>query len=187
MKTFVSKIIPKLKDYGKKLDNTSVLTQTHWILVEDNLDRVIKFIFREKNNQLLISTNGKIEKANWDYIDKNTILIEREHGDYLFKHGFLNEEILALNVDGTEEYALFVCDKIHLEGINSNTKIDRYLDNLVNDIEEELSYRNKKIEEQVIKEPVKLDIKQIGIPEKKKTSEEKLKEHEEVMRKFLKR
>ena len=62
MKTFLLNIIPKIQKYSKKLDDISVLTGKNWVVIEEEHENKIVFIFREKNNQLLISENGKIEK-----------------------------------------------------------------------------------------------------------------------------
>ncbi len=62
MKTFLLNIIPKIQKYSKKLDDISVLTGKNWVVIEEENENKIVFIFREKNNQLLISENGKIEK-----------------------------------------------------------------------------------------------------------------------------
>ncbi|OUR93975.1 hypothetical protein A9Q87_04525 [Flavobacteriales bacterium 34_180_T64] len=76
--------------------------------MDENTSNKSVFIFREKNNQLLISNNGKIEKGNWDYLGNNSLLIDRKDGSFLFKHGFIDDCVLALKVDGKEEYALLV-------------------------------------------------------------------------------
>lgn len=108
MRTFFLDIIPKIKKYSQKLDKLTVLTDKHWVVIDDELKTKIVFIFREKNNQLLISENGKIEKGNWEYLGNNSLLIDRSEGSFLFKHGFIDDYVLALKVDGKEEYALLV-------------------------------------------------------------------------------
>jgi hypothetical protein len=60
MKTFILDIIPKIERFSKKLDNITVLTNKHWVFLEEELEKKIVYIFREKDNQLLISENGKI-------------------------------------------------------------------------------------------------------------------------------
>ena len=62
MKTFLLNIITKIQKYSKKLYDISVLTGKNWVVIEEENENKIVFIFREKNNQLLISENGKIEK-----------------------------------------------------------------------------------------------------------------------------
>jgi len=111
---FVLDIIPKIQAYSKKLDETSLLTNQHWVSINEIEHSKIVFIFRP-NEQLLISDNGKIERGKWEYIGSNSLVIDRQSESFLFKHGFLDESVLALKVDGTETYALFInetkCDK----------------------------------------------------------------------------
>jgi hypothetical protein len=140
MRTFILDIIPKIKKYSEKLDKISVLTDKHWVVIDDELKKKIVFIFREKDNQLLISENGKIEKGNWEYLGHNSLLIDRSDGSYLFKHGFIDDYVLALKVDGKEEYALLVNEQEFDGYLNSlpsvltflkQTYIEQKKDNLI--------------------------------------------------------
>jgi len=42
------------------------------------------------------------------YLGNNSLLIDRKDDSYLYKHGFLDENILALKVDSKEEYAFLI-------------------------------------------------------------------------------
>ncbi len=55
MKTYFSNLIPKLLSYSKKLDSSSLLTNHHWTVIDESLTEKTVFIFRPKDNQLLIS------------------------------------------------------------------------------------------------------------------------------------
>ncbi len=107
MKTFFLDLIPKIQKYSEKLDNITVLTNKHWVLLNEENQKTV-YIFREENNQLLISKNGKIEKGIWEYLGNNSLLIDQTNGSYLFKHGFIDDSILALKIDGSDEYALLI-------------------------------------------------------------------------------
>lgn len=55
MKTYLLDIIPKIQRFSQKLDDLTVLLNKHWIIFDENsIDKTV-FIFREKENQLLIS------------------------------------------------------------------------------------------------------------------------------------
>ena len=60
MKTFISDLIPKLLRFSQKLDNLTLLTNQHWVVIEDICNNKNVYIFRT-NNELLISLNGKSE------------------------------------------------------------------------------------------------------------------------------
>lgn len=126
MKTFFSDIIPKLQRYSHKLDNLTLLTNQHWVVIDEMLNSKNVYIFRA-NNELLISQNGKVEKARWEYLGNNSLLIDRKNESYLFKHGFFDENILALKVDSKEEYAFLINENKFDGELNSLNKVIEFL------------------------------------------------------------
>lgn len=127
MKTYILDIIPKIQRYSQKLDNLTVLLNKHWVILDEETSRKSVLIFREKGNQLLISNDGKIEKGSWEYLGNNSLLIDRKDGSYLFKHGFIDDYVLALKVDGKEEYALLVNEQWFEKQLKSLDKILSFL------------------------------------------------------------
>lgn len=121
MKTYILDIIPKLERHSKKLNDLTKFHNNYWILLEENSNSKKTFIFRQ-NNQLLISENGKVTKALWEYIGENSILLEWDNNTYLFKHGFLDNNVLILQLDNTTEHIIFI----------SQT----YYDNIKNSVQE---------------------------------------------------
>lgn len=128
MKTFLFDIIPKIQRFSEKLDNLTVLTNKHWVVIDEVLNKKVVYIFREKNSQLLIAENGRIEKATWEYLGNNSLLIDKGDGSYLFKHGFVDDTVLALKVDGSDEYALLVNESKFDNQLNSLNAILEFLD-----------------------------------------------------------
>lgn len=124
MKTYFSDLIPKLQRFSQQLDNLTLLKNQHWVVIDDINSSKNVYIFRE-NNELLISQNGKVEKAKWEYLGNNSLLIDRKDESYLFKHGFFDENILALKVDSKEEYAFLINENNYVGDINS---IERVID-----------------------------------------------------------
>lgn len=127
MQTLILDIIPRIKMYSKKLNELALLTDKHWVLMDENLENKIVFIFRKKGNQLLISKNGNIEKGDWEYLGNNSLLIDRSSGSFLFKHGFIDDNVLALKVDGKKEYALFVNEQKFDDVLNSVSSVIDFL------------------------------------------------------------
>ena len=126
MKTFLSDIIPKIQRYSVKLDNLTLLTNQHWVVIDDiSVDKNV-YIFRE-NNELLISRGGKVEKAKWEYLGHNSILIDRKDESFLFRHGFFDKDILALKIDDRNEYAFLVNETRFDKDLNSIENIIRFL------------------------------------------------------------
>lgn len=126
MKTFISDLIPKLLRFSQKLDNLTLLTNQHWVVIDEMSNNKNVYIFRT-NNDLLISQNGKIEKARWEYLGNNSLLIDRKDESYLFKHGFFDENILALKVDSKDEYAFLINENKYDGELNSIERIIDFL------------------------------------------------------------
>lgn len=126
MRTYISDIIPKIQRFSQKLDNLTLLTNQHWVVIDDNDKTKNVYIFRQ-NNELLISQNGKVEKAKWEYLGHNSLLVDRKDESYLFKHGFFDENILALKIDSRNEYAFLVNENKFYKELNSIESIVEFL------------------------------------------------------------
>ena len=126
MRTFLTDIFPKIQRFSDKLDNLTLLTNQHWVSIDDILSTKTIYIFRT-NNELLISENGKVEKAKWEHLGNKSILIDKSNDSYLFKQGFLDENVLALKVDTSKEYAVFVNENKYDGELNSFQKVKDFL------------------------------------------------------------
>jgi hypothetical protein len=127
MKTFLADIIPKLKGFSEKLDNLTLLTNQHWVVIDELHNSKFVYIFRS-NSELLISKNGKVEKGKWEYLGNNSLLIERKDESFLFRHGFFDSSILALKVDGLEEYSFLVNENNYGGDLNNIDKVLNFLE-----------------------------------------------------------
>lgn len=128
MKTFISDLIPKLQRFSQRLDNLTLLINQHWVVIDDINNIKSVYIFRT-NNELLISQNGKIEKARWEYLGNNSLLIDKKEDSYLFKHGFFDENILALKIDNKDEYAILINENKYNDELNSIENVIDFLTN----------------------------------------------------------
>ena len=126
MQTYIADIIPKLQKFSKKLDDLTLLTNQHWVVLDELTKAKNVYIFRS-NNELLISSNGKVEKGKWEYLGNNSLLIDRKEESFLFKHGFFDENVMALKIDGKEEYALLVNENRFDGEMNSKDKVLEFL------------------------------------------------------------
>ena len=129
MKTYFLDIIPKIIHLSKKLNVETNITNKHWILINENENSKKVFIFCN-DKTLIVSTNGIVEKGYWKIINPNTILIELSKSSFLFKHGFIDNDILILKLDGIDEYCLFINeDKI----LSNSWTIDNTIKHLENE------------------------------------------------------
>lgn len=126
MKTFVADIIPKIQRYSQKLDNIALLTNQHWVVLDELGQSKIIYIFRN-TNELIISTNGKVEKAKWEYLGHNSILIDLNEQSYLFKDGFFDENILALKIDSKDEYGILINENRYNGELNNISSVLNFL------------------------------------------------------------
>ena len=126
MQTYLSDIIPSISRYSKQLNDETLLTSRHWVVIDEIANRKNIYIFR-KNRDLLISTNGLVEKGKWDYLGNDKILIEQNGKAFLFRHGFFEEDFLVLKLDGGDEYAFLVNEKRFDENLNSVLAIHNFL------------------------------------------------------------
>lgn len=124
MQTYFSNIIPSLARYSKKLDDISLLTTRHWVILDESSQSKSTYIFRN-NNELIVSENGIVVHGTWDYLGFNKILLRINNSSFLFQHGFLEDDILALKLDGRNEYAFFINES--RSDLNTLKKIDTHL------------------------------------------------------------
>ena len=126
METNLSVLIPRVTKLSQKFDNTSLMLRHHWVLVNENQSKKKLYIFRN-NNELIISENGSIGPAKWRYLGKNTLTIEREGDNFLYKHGFFDENLIAIKIHNDDEYSFFVNETKFELGLNSKKNIAKYL------------------------------------------------------------
>ena len=145
METSLSELIPRVSILSQKFDNTSLILNNHWVLIDEISSKKKLYIFRD-NNELLISKDGKVEIASWRYLGKNTLLIEQEKVKNLYKHGFFDQNLIAIKIRDNENYSFFVNEEKFDLGLNSENKIGKYLYSkyLNNTIKKKVTRRKRK-------------------------------------------
>jgi len=144
MKTFIADIIPKIQRFSQRLDDLTKLTNQHWVSLGDITQTKRVFIFRA-NNQLLIADNGIVEKGSWEYLGNQSLLMDTKHESYLLKHGFFDENVIALKLDSTDNYAFFINETKYKKDLNTIEDVlsfleDKYIKSP--NILSQASYRN---------------------------------------------
>lgn len=127
MKTYLSDIIPRIQRFSRRLDNTTLLTRQPWVVIDETTNTRLVYFFRSEG-EILISLNGKAESARWELLGDHSLLIRRSNENIIFKHGFFDENILALKLyDNREEFAFLVNENRYDDGLNSIEGINRFL------------------------------------------------------------
>lgn len=128
MKTFIADIIPKIQRFSQRLDDLTKLTNQHWVSLSDITQTKRVFIFRA-NNQLLISDNGLVEKGSWEYLGNQSLLLDTKNESYLLKHGFFDENVIALKLDSTDSYVFFINETKYNGELNNIQDVLKFLEN----------------------------------------------------------
>ena len=128
MKTYFADIIPKLQRFSQRLDDLTRLTNQHWVSLGDINQTKKVFIFRA-NNQLLISDNGIVEKGSWEYLGNQSLLLDTKSESYLLKHGFFDENVIALKLDSSDSYTFFVNETKYHSELNNIDDVLKFLEN----------------------------------------------------------
>lgn len=104
MKTYIVNSLNDALQLNKKLDSMALLQNKEWTVFTDEANVKEKFLFMKKG-KLLNSINGVSSYYSWQYIPiNNSLIIENELSTLLFKIAVCDENILILNLDGTDEF-----------------------------------------------------------------------------------
>jgi len=101
MKLYLKSIVKQLRKFSTTLDKTSILIDKPWALIDDEME-MQKLIFK-KNKELILSKNGQVQIGKWDYFSEaRSLLIDRQNDMLLCNEAFIDQGIMILKVDGTE-------------------------------------------------------------------------------------
>lgn len=141
MKTYITDIIPRLSEYSKKLDNLTLLTDQHWVEFDPSNKSKIVYIFK-RNNELLHSSDGTVIRGKWEILGNNSLIIDIENKSYLLRHGFFDENILALKIDNKDEFLLLINEFKINNKFNSLNSLSEFLNNKYLDTSNENGFSN---------------------------------------------
>jgi hypothetical protein len=129
MKTYIADIIPKIKMYSQRLDDLTKLTNQHWVSIGDIRTSKIVYIF-DKSGEIDIFENGLgIDSGTWKFIDQHSIKLKLTNSPtLLLRHGFFDENVIALKLDSIEGYAFFVNENKYQGELNSIEDILKFLE-----------------------------------------------------------
>lgn len=112
MKLYLKSLLPQLNNFSLSLNKKSILIDKPWTVIDEDKE-IQKIIFR-KNKDLILSKNGKVTIGKWDYFaEARSLLIDRVTDKILCNEAFINEGILVLKLDGTEnKFFILVNEKL---------------------------------------------------------------------------
>lgn len=107
MKTYFFDTLNRYKRFSEKLDAKTILCNKSWWIFNDSGEKEI-YIFQE-DGSLIIAFNGKVTHATWQYIPANkSLVISTSKESYMLHPAFVDENIFALQQDGTNKFAFMI-------------------------------------------------------------------------------
>ena len=111
----------KVKKYAEMNISKSYITGCSWLLLNDEDDKVI-YTFRD-NYDLLITTNGIVEKFNYELIiDNNSILITKNNITNHYDIENIENNFLFLKMLSTEKILIFANQTKYKDYLKSQLK-----------------------------------------------------------------
>lgn len=105
MNQLLSYYINSLASKSLSLKKKGVLVDKPWIVIGTN-NEIEKLIFK-RNNELVISKQGKVRMATWEYFpEAKALLIDRIEDKILLQEKFVDENLVILNIDSTDDFFL---------------------------------------------------------------------------------
>lgn len=128
MKTYILSCLDRIQQYSKHLDAKAILYNKSWEVFNDSGDKE-QLIFKP-NNELLIARKGIVQKTKWELLSINSILIETDSITYLFNAAFVDNNFLALQLDGTDKCMMMIDSETKKNLLlDTISRIDAYLNN----------------------------------------------------------
>lgn len=102
MKYYLKDIITRLQKYSATLDQESFLVDKPWV-VSNSDEKFEKLIFK-RDGSVIFSINGDVTIGKWEYLpEAQALLVDYGEKKKLYRHQFMDEAILALKIDGTDQ------------------------------------------------------------------------------------
>ncbi|WP_047546795.1 hypothetical protein [Psychroserpens sp. Hel_I_66] len=126
MKEYLHNAIPNLKPFDYSVHYESLFIDTSWVLVNGISKKKSTYTFK-KNNVLEISRKDYLIKTSWTIDSQNVFSIETEDGTITVKAYFKDNDILVLNHQDKQEFALYINTTNYTEDLNSVDDIKIFL------------------------------------------------------------
>ena len=126
MKEYLHETIPNLKPFDYSRHFESHLINQQWVLVNGISKKKSTYTFRE-DNILEIERKDDVIKTSWNLSLLNIFSIETEDGLITVKAYFKDDDVLVLNHQDKEEFALFINTTNYENELNSVDDVQVFL------------------------------------------------------------
>ncbi|MBO6880197.1 hypothetical protein [Winogradskyella sp.] len=126
MNDYLHNTIPNLKPFDFDRHHDSHFINQQWVLVNGISKKKAIYTFR-KDNILEIERKDASIKTSWDIDIQNIFTIETEDGIITVKAYFKDDDILVLNHQDKQEFAMYINTTNYEDELNSVEDIQSYL------------------------------------------------------------
>jgi hypothetical protein len=110
MKTYLFDTFNRYTRFSENLDVKTILCNKSWWVFNDSGEKEL-YIFNT-DGTLIIAVSGRVTNATWQYIPANkSIVVTGNAQSYMVHPAFCDNMLLALQVDGTNQYTFLIDEK----------------------------------------------------------------------------
>ena len=107
MQTYLLDSLNRISRFSEKLDAKTVICNRSWRLFNDNGEKSL-YIFMD-DGDFFVTTRGIGLKGRWNYVVTNSsIILDFQNQISMFHPVFLDDNVLALNLDGSQTYSFLI-------------------------------------------------------------------------------
>ena len=130
MFTYLTNILPRLKQLSKSLDEQELYLEQPWVKIDEH-GNTETYIFT-RDGRLIMSLNGKAKTGKWEYLAaaKKLWISRGVDDEILLDHAFIDPAIMILKLDGNDSIPFILSNKKLLPSLKSEEDIERYLQGL---------------------------------------------------------
>ena len=126
MNDYLNNTIPNLKPFNYEVHHDSHFINKQWVLINGISKKKSIYTFKA-DNILEISRKDHVIKTSWNISIHNIFSIETEDGMITVKAFFKDDDILVLNNQSKEEFAMYINATNYDDDINSVEDIQAFL------------------------------------------------------------
>ncbi|MBQ9585410.1 MAG: hypothetical protein IJR20_05355 [Muribaculaceae bacterium] len=111
MKTYLLDTVKRIKRFSQSLDVSTILCNKPWVVFNNTGAKELYIFDRDKT--VLMINNGVGVRKTWNWVSaNNSLTINMENDTVIMLHPeFVNDTVLALNLDGTQKYSFLIDEK----------------------------------------------------------------------------
>lgn len=101
MDNYIKNLLPRLKQYGQKLNKIESFVDKTWVLFEPGKSfQTFRF---QRSGKLYITISGLVEEHQWEYLAPDGLYIKRGGPNgIMYRQAFLLYSLFIMQVEGTE-------------------------------------------------------------------------------------